>query len=359
MNWKNYFLDLENDHYEGLKMYNFRIEELQRKLEWANKNGRNFETGNIKINEGKGKQNLELRNKLRKAEEIATTSEKLKSAKEETGELEKVYQEERRNAQKLRDELKKLDEEILNHKKEAKMLQVKVRELENMKKNESEDRRNPGENEIEWSMGEEIRKLKTALDVKINELKKFKDGYGNSKKEHERVKKKLNKEIEELQMKLQQDKVEENQNEDMKSQKNQNEVLSKWQGYVEEDLNNIIWRMEKIEDDLNMKMGCKSDLLQETKNLVKFMKLTLYKYNPEEGMKMVDDLSLQDIKKRMKVIKDQLRHTSSGGERYRSLVSEMEKLEKKEKNLENGEDFYQDDKINCKEEFNLGGLWVF
>merc|ERR1711913_263829 len=137
----------------------------------------------------------------RKAEQmIATTSEQLKSAKEETGELEKVYQEERRNAQKLRDELKKLDEEIRNHKKEAKMLQVKVRKLENMKKNESEDRRNPGENEIEWSMGEEIRKLKTALDVKINELKKFKDGYGNSKKEHERVKKKLNKEIEELQM---------------------------------------------------------------------------------------------------------------------------------------------------------------
>merc|ERR1711874_879630 len=157
------------------------------------------------------------------------------------------------------------------------------------------------------------------------------DGYGNSKKVHERVKKKLNKEIEELQMKLQQDKVEENQNEDMKSQKNQNEVLSKWQGYVEDDLNNIIWRMEQIEDDLNMKIGCKSNLLQETKNLVRFMKQTLYKYNPEEGMKMVDNLSLQDIKKRMKVIKDQLRHTSSGGERYRSLVSEIEKLEKKEK----------------------------
>merc|ERR1711874_621908 len=138
---------------------------------------------------------------------------------------------------------------------------------------------------------------------------------GNSKKEHKRVKKKLNKEIEELQMKLQQDKAEENQNEDMESQKNQNEVLSKWRGYVEEDLNNIIWRMEKIEDDLNMKMGCKSDDLQETKNLVKFMKLTLYKYNPEEGMKMVDDLSLQDVKKKMEQIKDQLRETSSGSEK--------------------------------------------
>merc|ERR1711874_313513 len=112
----------------------------------------------------------------------------------------------------------------------------------------------------------------------------------------------------------QQDKVEENKREDMKRQKNQNEGLSKWQGYVEDDLNNIIWRMEQIEDDLNMKIGCKSNLLQETKNLVKFMKQTLYKYNPEEGMKMVDDLSLQDIKKRMKVIKDQLRQTSSGGE---------------------------------------------
>ena len=160
-------------------------------------------------------------------------------------------------------------------------------------------------------------------------------------------------------MKLKQDKVEENQNEDLESLKHQHEELSKWQGYVEDDLNNIIWKMEKIEDDLNMKIGCKSNLLQETKNLVKFMKQTLYKYNPEEGMKMVDDLSLQDIKKRMKVIKDQLRHTSSGGERYRSLVSEIEKLEKKEKTLENGEDFYKDEEIDCNEEFGLGGLWVF
>ena len=272
---------------------------------------------------------------MRKAEEIATTSEKLISAKEERGELGKVYQEKRRNAEKLRNELKKMDAEILNYKDEAKKLQVKVRELEEMKKSESEERRNPGENEIEWSMGEEIRTLKKALDVKINELKKFKEGYGNSKKEHERVKKKLNKEIEELQMKLQQDKVEENQNEDLENLKHQNKELSKWQGYVEDDLNNIIWKMEKIEDDLNMKIGCKSNLLQETKNLVKFMKQTLYKYNPEkEGMKMVDDLSLQDIKKRMRVIKDQLKTTCSGGGKYRSLIAEVEELEKKEKTLE-------------------------
>ena len=59
-----------------------------------------MENGEIKINQEEGKENLELRNKLRKAEEeIATTSEKLISAKEERGELGKVYQEERRNAE--------------------------------------------------------------------------------------------------------------------------------------------------------------------------------------------------------------------------------------------------------------------
>merc|ERR1711874_897248 len=36
-NWRNYFLDLENDHYEGIKRYNIKIKELQRKLEWANR----------------------------------------------------------------------------------------------------------------------------------------------------------------------------------------------------------------------------------------------------------------------------------------------------------------------------------
>ena len=117
--------------------------------------------------------------------------------------------------------------------------------------------------------------------------------------------------------------------------------------------------MEKIEDDLNMKIGCKSSLLQETKNLVKFMKQTLYKYNPEkEGMKMAEDLSLQDIKKRMRIIKDQLRSTSSGGEKYRSLVAEMEALEKKERTLQNDEDLYHEDEVICKE-VNIGSLWTF
>jgi len=220
LNWKNYILDLENDHYEGLKIYNIRIEELQRKLDWLHRNGRKFKTGNIKRNEEKGKENLELRNKLRKAEEeIATTSEQLISAKEERGELGKIYQEERTNAEKLRNELKKMDAETLSYKDEAKKLQEKVREVEEMNKCESEERGNPEENEIELSMGEEIRKLKKALDGKMNEMKKFKEGYNNSKMEHERVKKRLNKEIEELQMKMQQEKKEENDKEDVEKLK--------------------------------------------------------------------------------------------------------------------------------------------
>ena len=75
-----------------------------------------------------------------------------------------------------------MDAEILSIKDEAIKLQEKVRELEKMKKCESEERRNPEANEIEWRMGEEIRKLKLALDGRINELKKFKEGYSNSKK---------------------------------------------------------------------------------------------------------------------------------------------------------------------------------
>merc|ERR1711909_193624 len=65
VNWKNYFLDLENDHYAGLQMYNTKIEELQRKLKWEKKYGRNSETSNIKTKEVKDRENLELRNKLK------------------------------------------------------------------------------------------------------------------------------------------------------------------------------------------------------------------------------------------------------------------------------------------------------
>merc|ERR1712179_568341 len=100
---------------------------------------------------------------------------------------------------------KEMDVQILSYKDEANKLTVKVRELEQIKR-KSEERTNPEESEIEGSMAEEIRRLKIALDGKINELKKFKEGYGNSKKEHERAKKKLNKEMEELNIKLQEKK---------------------------------------------------------------------------------------------------------------------------------------------------------
>ena len=116
--------------------------------------------------------------------------------------------------------------------------------------------------------------------------------------------------------------------------------------------------MEKIEDDINMRFGTKLDLLEETRNLVKFMKQTLYKYNPEkEVMKIVDDLSLQDIKKKMEVIKDQLRETSSGSEKYLELIAKLEKLEKKLSIMENREDLYIENELYMREELTLGGLW--
>ena len=276
------------------------------------------------------------------------------SEKEEIGELENAYQEERRNAEKLRNELKKMDAEILSYKDEANKLTVKVRELEQIKR-KSEERTNPEESETEGRMAEEIRRLKIALDGKINELKKFKEGYGNSKKEHEKVKKKLIKEIEELHIKLQEKK--ENGNEDMESLKDKNNELSTWQSYVEDDLNNIIWKIEKLEDDLNMRIGSKSNLLEETKNLVQFMKKKLYKYNPEEEVgKSVDHLSLQDIEKKMEEVKDQLRQTRSGSREYLELIEKLENFEKKLSIMENGENLYIKDEIYMKE-VDLGVLW--
>ena len=135
----------------------------------------------------------------------------------------------------------------------------------------------------------------------------------------------LNKEIEELHMISQQGKKEENKIEEFETIKQKNNELSKWHDYVDEDIDNIILRMEKIEDDVNMSIGSKSELLEETRNLVKYMRQTLYKYYPEkEGEKNVeDDLSLQDIKKQMKMIKDQLRETSSGGSTYLKLVKAL------------------------------------
>ena len=58
-----------------------------------------------------------------------------------------------------------------------------------------------------------------ALDGRINDLKKFIDGYSNSKREHERIKKSLYKEIEELQIIIQQEKKEENNNEELEKSK--------------------------------------------------------------------------------------------------------------------------------------------
>ena len=94
-----------------------------------------------------------------------------------------------------------------------------------------------------------------ALDGKINELKKFKEGYSNSKREHEKEKKKLHQDMEELKMSSQQGEKEENRNEELEALKLKNDELSKWVDYVEDDLDSLIFKMEKIKDDLNMKIG--------------------------------------------------------------------------------------------------------
>ena len=51
LNWKNYFVDLEMDHYEGLKICNNKIWELQDELEWSKKNGRKIKAGEGKMNQ--------------------------------------------------------------------------------------------------------------------------------------------------------------------------------------------------------------------------------------------------------------------------------------------------------------------
>ena len=136
---------------------------------------------------------LQLRNRLRKIEEdFKITSEKLESEKEERVELGRVYNDEKRNAEQLRRELEKMDEEIQSKKSEAKDLQDKSKDLEEHRRYELRGR-SPEGSEIGEEMWEEIRRLRLALDGKINELKKFKEGYSNSKMEHERVKKGLNK----------------------------------------------------------------------------------------------------------------------------------------------------------------------
>ena len=164
---------------------------------------------------------LQLRNKVRNIEkEFNIASEKLRSEKEERVELIKVYNEEKRNAEKLRKELKQMDGLILSHTEEAKKLKDRVRDLEKI-----------SENEMGEDGGEEIRKLRLALDGKINELEKFKEGYSNSKREHEKEKKRLHHKIEELEMSSQQGKKED-RIEKLEELKKKNDGLSKWVNYV-------------------------------------------------------------------------------------------------------------------------------
>ena len=48
--------------------------------------------------------------------------------------------------------------------------------------------------------------------------------------------------------------------------------------YIEEDLDGLIFKMEKIEDDLYMKIGTRFDLKEDTRSLIKFMKKTLERH---------------------------------------------------------------------------------
>ena len=205
-----------------------------------------------------------------------------------------------------------MDGLILSHTEEAKKLKDRVRNLEKT-----------SENEMEEDRGEETRRLRLALDGKINELKKFKGGYSNSKREHEKEKKRLHHKIEELEMSSQQGKKED-RIEKLEELKKNNDELSRWVNYVEDDLDSLIFKMEKIEDDLNMKIGSRSDLQEETKNLVKFMKKTLERYcTTRESMSRVEDeLSPQDMKNDMEEIK------KGSAERDKIWVPEIPRFDK-------------------------------
>ena len=350
LNWKKYFLDLENDHYEGLRICNNKIWELKKSLEWSNKDGRKIGTAGRKISQEDSREILELKSKIRNIEkEFKMAKEKLRSEKEERGELIRVYNEEKRNAEKLRKELKQMDGLILSHTEEAKKLKDRVRDLEKI-----------SENEMGEDGGEEIRKLRLALDGKINELEKFKEGYSNSKREHEKEKKRLHHKIEELEMRSQQGKKED-KIEKLEELKKTNDELSRWVNYVEDDLDSLILKMEKIEDDLNMKIGSRFDLQEETRHLVKFMKKTLERYcKTGECMTRVEDgLSLEDIENNIKKMKDQLRDTRSGSQKYQKLTQEMGRLEKKRKILENNEEAYNEGNVDLQEDWVMGEIWKF
>ena len=217
------------------------------------------------------------------------------------------------------------------------------------------------EDEMEENRGDEVRRLRLALDGKINELKKFKEGYSNSKREHEKEKKRLHHRIEELEKSSQQGKKED-RIEELEDLKKKNEELSRWVDYVEDDLDSIIFKMEKIEDDMNMKIGSTTDLKEETENLVKLMKTTLRKYcvstSTEDKSGVEDEPSLQEVKEEMEDIKDQLRDTRSGSQKYQNLTNKLGILEKKISPLDS-EEGCQKNEVLKGDTNTQGALWKF
>ena len=295
-------MDLENDHYEGLKIYNDKIWELRKLLELSDKKGRKIENAGSGISKEDRREMLRLKNRLRRMEEeFNIASGKLKSEREDRVELENVYNEEKRNGEKLRDELKKMDGEMIRTREETKELQAKLKHLEEM----SEDKREEME-------GGELRRLRMALDGKINELRNFKEGYSNSKREHEKEKKRLRHRVEELEKSIQQGKKED-RIEELEDLKKKNEELARWVDYVEEDLDNIIFKIEKIEDDMNMKIGSAADLKEETETLARSMKNKLRKYCMSTTTE--DNDGLEDKKSRKEVKEE-------GGQKNEALKGE-------------------------------------
>ena len=178
-NWRNFYGDLEKDHYEGMNRYRNKIKFLGEKCyklsECLEKN-----LNKMEVNEGEMKEKTDMLNKMKRERE---------EFKVEKDNLCRIIKDEKENGSRLRKEIGDKDREIQKNKSYLREIEVVLKNIEKRKEVRWSEKEDEGQ-DIRY-MEEEIEELRKELGKKVEEIRKMKDRFGNMQKESNKKKLKI------------------------------------------------------------------------------------------------------------------------------------------------------------------------
>ena len=268
-NWKNYYRDLEEDHFRGLFYFRRNIEKLEKECRISSKGSKE----NVEENEKKWKnENLSLKIKIKDLES------EVERGREEKRKMDKEMVEEKSKIGKLRSEVYLKGERCERLKSlcsyNKNLYDTANRVIKNLK-DRNVERIRPGSEENEnkiRKLEEELKNNKENLEEKVKEVKRVLIDKENSKKENEKIKKNLKERVRELEEENQSNGEIKSSEEEVTRLKIKVKDLSNWYDILVRDLDFLENLVKKIDGKINEGCGKQFPISEDLEMFSRFVK---------------------------------------------------------------------------------------